>query len=336
MKPPHFWYHPPATVFDRVMSRLMIPLGVVYEASVARRLKKTTPVQADAAVVCVGNLTMGGTGKTPVTMAVLDMLKNLDVNAQALSRGYGGSEKGPINVDISKHMASDVGDEPLLIARSNPVWVSANRVDGARAAIRNSAQIIVMDDGHQNPQLAKDLSIIVVDAEAGWGNGRVFPAGPLRENIEAGLARTDVIILMLPDENFEPDLQALGLDRLEMPVLKAWLEPVEAPPVGDLVAFAGIGRPEKFFNALTRAGASIIETKSFTDHHTYSAEDLRALHATADARNAGLITTEKDFVRIPATARAGISAWPVRAKFTEPARIRGLLETALDVARERR
>lgn len=336
MKPPHFWYHPPATLLDRVISRLMVPLAAVYEASVARRLQKATPFQVDAAVICVGNLTMGGTGKTPVTIALLKMLEDMGVNGQGLSRGYGGSEKGPISVDVSKHTAREVGDEPLLIARSSPVWVGADRIEGARAAIRSSAEAIVMDDGHQNPHLEKDLSIVVIDAEAGWGNGRVFPAGPLRENIEAGLARTDAIILMLPDKNFDPDLQAMGLDQLEMPILKAWLEPVEAPPAGNLVAFAGIGRPEKFFHALTEAGASLAGTKSFSDHHAYSAADLHALQSMADACDAGLITTEKDFVRIPVAQCERISAWPVRARFSEPARVRALLETALDLVAERR
>ncbi|GJL97460.1 MAG: tetraacyldisaccharide 4'-kinase [Hyphobacterium sp.] len=336
MKPPQFWYHPPATVIDKMMSQLTIPMAALYEASVARRLKKTKPVRVDAAVICVGNLTMGGTGKTPVTMALLQTLKDMGMNAKALSRGYGGSEKGPVRVDVSNHTASDVGDEPLLLARSSPVWVSTDRVDGARAAIRNSAQAIVMDDGHQNPHLEKDLSLVVIDAEAGWGNGRVFPAGPLRENMKAGLERADAVILMLPDENYDPDLQTMGLDRLEIPILKAWLEPLEAPPAGSLVAFAGIGRPKKFFNALTQAGASLVETKSFSDHHTYSAGDLRALHATADARNAALITTEKDLVRIPVAQRERISVWPVRVQFSEPARIRALLESALDLAAEQR
>lgn len=336
MKPPHFWYHPSVTVFDQMMSRLLVPIAAIYNASVARRLKKSNSFQVDAAVICVGNLTMGGTGKTPVTIALLDALQEMDVEAQALSRGYGGAEKGPVMVDASRHTARDVGDEPLLIARSASIWVSADRVEGAKAAIRDGAQAIVMDDGHQNPSLSKDLSILVIDAEAGWGNGRVFPAGPLREDIEAGLSRADAIILMLPHETYTPDLQAMGLDQVEIPVLKAWLEPVGAPPAGNFVAFAGIGRPEKFFNALTTAGVNLVQTKAYSDHHAYSDSDLRALHAAAGSGNARLITTEKDLVRIPVAARNDILAWPVRARFSEPARIRALLETALDVAAERR
>jgi len=336
MNPPHFWYHPPVTVVDQVMSRLLIPLAAIYRTSVARRLKTATPTSVDATVICVGNLTMGGTGKTPVTIALLEALQEMDVTAAALSRGYGGSEKGPVRVDATRHTATDVGDEPLLIARSAPAWVSADRVEGAKAAIRDGAQAIVMDDGHQNPSLSKGLSVVVIDAEAGWGNGRVFPAGPLREDIEAGISRADAIILMLPHETYAPDLPALGLDRVEIPVLKAWLEPAELPPAGNILAFAGIGRPEKFFDALTTAGANLVQTKAYSDHHTYSASDLRALHAAAGASNARLITTEKDLVRIPVTARNDILAWPVRARFSEPARIRALLETALDVARERR
>lgn len=336
MKAPHFWYHEPATLMDRLLALLLQPLGPVYAAQTAMRMRKAKPANVNAAVICVGNLTMGGTGKTPVTMALLSVLREAGINAQALSRGYGGSVKGPLCVDLGRHTAKDVGDEPLLLARAAPVWISRNRLAGAEAAILHQAEAIIMDDGHQNPQLHKDVSILVVDAEAGWGNGRVFPAGPLREHLDDGLARADAIVLMIPAPDYEPDYDRLGLTEVEVPVLKAWLEPDSAPPDTTLFAFAGIGRPEKFFNALAIAGARIGGTKAYPDHHEFSRNDLRQLRSLAETAGAQLMTTEKDLVRIPAADREGIKAWPVRAVFEEPARATALLEQALDAAAARR
>ena len=336
MKPPHFWYHEPATLLDQLVSMLLKPLAPLYAAQVAARIRKTVPVKVNAAVICVGNLTLGGTGKTPVTMALLEMLREAGTNAQALSRGYGGSVKGPLCVDLGRHTSKDVGDEPLILARSAPVWISRNRIAGAEAAILHRAEVIVMDDGHQNPQICKDMSIVVIDAETGCGNGRVFPAGPLRENIADGFARTDAIVLMMPHPEYEPDYDRLSLTELESPVLKAWLEPVSPPPDTPVFAFAGIGRPEKFFKALAKAGGRIAGTKAYPDHHDFTRNDLRQLRTLAEAAGAHLMTTEKDIVRIPAIDREGIRAWPVRAVFEEPARAAALLEQALDVAAARR
>lgn len=336
MKPPHFWYHEPATLLEKLMALALQPLGPVFATQVATRIRNAKSAKVDAAVICVGNLTVGGTGKTPVAIALLGALREAGINVQALSRGYGGSVKGPLCVDLGRHTARDVGDEPLLLARAAPVWISRNRRAGAEAAILHQAEAIIMDDGHQNPQLHKDVSILVVDAEAGWGNGRVFPAGPLRENFDDGLARADAIVLMIPAPDYEPDYDRLGLTEIEVPVLKAWLEPDSAPPADTLFAFAGIGRPEKFFNALAKAGARIGGTKAYPDHHEFSRNDLRQLRSLAEAAGAQLMTTEKDLVRIPAPDREGITAWPVRAVFEEPARATALLEQALDAAAARR
>ena len=336
MKAPHFWYHKPATLIEQLWAMLLRPLGPIYASQVAARIRKAAPAKVNAAIICVGNLTMGGTGKTPITMNLLEMLAEVGTNAQALSRGYGGSVKGPISVDLTGHTAKDVGDEPLILAQSAPVWISRNRVAGAEAAILQNAKAIVMDDGHQNPQLHKDLSIVVIDAEAGWGNGRVFPAGPLREPVSKGLARANAIILMMPSPVFEPNFDALGLVDVELPILKAWLEPVSPPPNEPLYAFAGIGRPEKFFKALSKSGGQIIGSKAYPDHHDFSLNDLNQLRWWAAKTGARLITTEKDLVRIPAADRDGIVAWPVRAKFAEPARATALLAHALDAAAARR
>jgi tetraacyldisaccharide 4'-kinase len=336
MKPPHFWYQEPATLMDRLASLLTRPLAPVYASGVAARIHKSEPARVDAAVVCVGNLTVGGTGKTPVTRALIEMLAETGTNAQILSRGYGGSLKGPVSVDLSRHTARDVGDEPLILAQAAPVWVSRNRMEGAKAAVLHGAQAIIMDDGHQNPQLHKDMSIVVIDAEAGWGNGRVFPAGPLREPVPVGLGRAHAIVLMMPTPVFEPDYDALGLADLELPILKAWLEPVAPPPDGALFAFAGIGRPEKFFRSLANEGGQLSDTRAYPDHHDYSRNDLRQLKSMAAATGAQLITTEKDWVRIPTAERDGLVAWPVHAKFAEPGRAAALLSQALDAAAARR
>jgi tetraacyldisaccharide 4'-kinase len=336
MKPPHFWYQEPVTLMDQLVALLTRPLAPVYAARVAARIRNSEPAKVDAAIICVGNLTMGGTGKTPVTRALIEMLTEAGTKAHALSRGYGGSVKGPICVDLSRHTAKDVGDEPLILAQAAPVWISRNRLYGASAAILHEAQAIVMDDGHQNPQLHKDLSVVVMDAEAGWGNERVFPAGPLREPVTEGLSRAHAIILMMPTPDYEPDYDALGLTDIELPVLKAWLEPVAPPPDGPLLAFAGIGRPEKFFKALANEGGQLAGTKAYPDHHDFSRNDLRQLKSMASTAGAQLITTEKDWVRIPAAERDGLLSWPVRAKFAEPARAAALLAQALDAAAARR
>jgi tetraacyldisaccharide 4'-kinase len=336
MKPPAFWYQAPAGWLDRLAPAALHPLSLLYQALGRRRLQRTKPARIGAAVICVGNLTLGGTGKTPVTMGMLDVALERGVNAQALSRGYGGRNKGPLCVDLARHTAKDVGDEPLMIATVAPTWVSRDRQAGAEAAILHEAELVVMDDGHQNPQVFKDLSIIVVDAEAGWGNGRIFPAGPLREAVTPGLARADAVILMLRDREQAPDYAGLGLAELEIPVITAWLEPAAPPPSGPLLAFAGIGRPEKFFRSLAAAGGQLAETRAFPDHHAYSRSELRKLREAADAAGAQLVTTEKDFVRIPAAERDGLTAWPVRIVFSEPARIAALVQQALDAAAARR
>ena len=336
MKPPHFWYHETVGIPGRLAAAALRPLAAIYGLLSARRWRNSKPARVDAAVICVGNLTLGGTGKTPVTMRLLEMASRNGTNAQALSRGYGGNVKGPLCVDLARHTAKDVGDEPLMIAKAAPVWICRDRVAGAEAAILHRAELMIMDDGHQNPQLHKDVSIVVVDGEAGWGNGRVFPAGPLREPVATGLARADAVILVLAGPENSPDYRSLGLDELEIPVLTAWLEPAAPPPPGRLLAFAGIGRPEKFFKSLAAADADVVSTRSYPDHHDYSRADLRQLRTLAEQEDARLVTTEKDFVRIPAAERDGISAWPVRMAFTEPARIAALVQQALDAAAARR
>lgn len=336
MKPPRFWSGEKSNALGNVVQAAVTPLSRLYEWAGARRIARTKPVEVSPFVVCIGNLTVGGTGKTPIAIAALNAFGDRKVTAHAVTRGYGGSLRGPVRVDPDRQTAEETGDEPRLLARVAPTWISRDRVFGARQAGVAGAKAVVLDDGYQNPRLKKDLSILVVDGEAGWGNGRVFPAGPLREPVAAGLARAEAVIVMMPVGESAPDLRALGLAELEIPVLTAWLEPAAAPPEGSLVAFAGIGRPQKFFDSLTAAGGQIAESRSFADHHPYSPRELAELRDLADGHDAALVTTEKDWVRIPSEYRSQVTAWPVRAAFREPERFKALLLDAMDASAPKR
>lgn len=330
MRPPAFWQTEEARGSGALTRTLLSPLGAIYAWATARRIATTKPFKADIPVICIGNLTLGGTGKTPITQSLRVLLKTEGLTAATLSRGWKGSLTGPDQVDPDQHTAAETGDEPLMLAQDGPAWVSVDRAEGASVIQQSDADLILMDDGHQNPSLHKDLSLIVVDAEAGWGAGKVFPAGPLREPVTSGLARADAVIIMKPGPDFEPNLRKLKLDELTTPVISAWLEPVERAPEGPLLAFAGIGRPQKFFDALTRQGGTLADAVSFPDHHTYSDRDLTRLADLAEAHQAKLITTEKDWVRLSPDWRQRVTNWPVRARFAEPERLVDLVKCAMD------
>ena len=330
MREPAFWRTDGGRGSGALARALLTPLGWLYAWAGARRIRTTTPHPAPVPVICVGNLTVGGVGKTPVSQTLLARLAAFGHTPAALSRGYGGRLKGPVEVDVAQHTAAEVGDEPLLLARSARAWISRERPSGAEAAAAAGCDVIVMDDGHQNPTLEKSLSIVVVDNATGWGPGPVFPAGPLREPVDTGLARADAVIVMTRDRDTIPDYHRLRLDALEIPVFHAWLSPSAPPPEGKLLAFAGIGRPQKFFDALVAGGGQLAETATFPDHHPYSATDLDRLFSLAGHHAARLITTEKDWVRLPESARERILAWPVRAEFANPAALDGLLRDVMD------
>lgn len=333
MKPPAFWAGR-AGPAGRIAQALLSPLSVIQAAATAQRVAKPG-ARVDAAVICIGNLSVGGTGKTPVAAAAMDRLTARGVAVHGLSRGYGGRLKGPVQVDLSQHGPEETGDEPLLLARHAPVWVSRDRAAGALRAVEAGAEVIVMDDGFQNPSVHKDASIIVIDGEAGWGNGRVFPAGPLREPVEAGLRRAEAVVVMMPGPEEMPDFEALGLADLEKPVLRAWLEPAEPPPPGPLVVFAGIGRPEKFFDAIRRQGGAVTETVSFPDHHRFTPSELARLADLADSANGTLVTTEKDAVRLPADFRETVFFGRVEARFADEGALDAILQAGLDAAAAR-
>lgn len=300
MRAPDFWDRDDAAA--KLAAACLSPLAWAYGASVRWKAARAKPYRPRVPVVCVGNISAGGTGKTPLAIAVADAIIAHGKNPFFLTRGYGGRLKGPLVV-AKNHTAADVGDEPLLLSRKAATVVSRDRAAGAMLAIERGADVIVMDDGHQNFALAKDLSLVVVDGVSGFGNGRVLPAGPLREPPEQGLARADAVIVM-GDGN--PAMTGFG-----GPVLHARLVPAangawQGRPV---FAFAGIGRPGKFFRTLTDTGAVLAGTAEFPDHHPYSGRDLSELKARAGGLP--LVTTEKDYVRIAPENRDGIAFLPV-------------------------
>jgi len=323
---PRWWYvrdGAPAPI----TRALLKPLGWLWAAVTARRIARTTPQDAGVAVICVGNLTVGGAGKTPVVRALLKRLRAKGVEAHGLSRGHGGKLAGPVRVDPALHGAADVGDEPLMLSQDAPAWISRDRVAGARAALDAGATVVVMDDGHQNPSLRKSLSLVVVDGETRddewpFGDGRVFPAGPMREPLKAGMARADAAIILLPADLAEADAE---LAALLQPALVARLVADAPPPAGPQVGFAGVGKPWKVERALQTAGCELCDFWPFPDHHAYDEATLRRLAERAAQFGAGLVTTEKDWARLPASWRPRVAAWPVRAVFDDEPALDALL-----------
>ena len=331
LKAPEFWYQQTGRASAPALRAALSPLGWLYAKITARRLATTPGIDPGVPVICVGNATVGGSGKTPVALYLLESLNRMGLSVAGLSRGYGGREKGPIRV-ASSHTYKDVGDEPLLLARSAPVWVAAGRDDGARAAVAKGANVIVMDDGHQNPLIKKTLSLLVVDAQTGFGNGHVFPAGPLREPIKAALARTDAVILIKPATNFKTDENLLKQLQSKV-VIPAYLKPVHPPPFGKLFAFAGIGRPNKFFDALRREGADLVDALPFSNHKPYSDADLKNLVDLAREYKARLNTTQKDYVRLPKGFARHVDVWPVKVAFEDELTLRRLLHPIIEKAK---
>ncbi len=317
MRAPGFWGNPPAR--PGWAARLLTPLGWLWAAVTARRLARHgTGARMGAPVICVGNLTAGGAGKTPTVIALVERLRARGVAAHVISRGHGGALEGPLAVDPVRHTAQEVGDEPLLLAAFAPVWIGRDRAAAGRAAVAAGARALVMDDGFQNPGIAKDLSIVVVDAGFGFGNGRVMPAGPLREPVAAGLARADLLL-------------AIGGTEARAAFAAAWPALPRAALAGELrplrtgmdwtglraLAFAGIGRPEKFFETLRALGADMVATRAFADHEPYAPRILARLEAEARLKGAQLVTTEKDAARLPAGFRPKVLVLPVRLELPD-------------------
>ena len=307
MQAPKFWYQKAA-----LAAWALSPLGWIYGCTTAARVKKRG-LHAQVPVICVGNLNIGGTGKTPF---VSDLAQRL-LGAQIVSRGYGGRVTGPVLVDLTRHTAADVGDEPLLLAAFAPTWVAKNRAAAVEAAQASGARVILMDDGFQNATVSKDLSILVVDAKRGFGNGFCLPAGPLREPISAGLKRADLLVLI-----GTPLDGATFLQRYEItiPYVQANLQPLATGMTWQgarVMAFAGIGHPENFFTSLRDVGANIIDSQALDDHQPLTESLMVRLSARAKAASAQLVTTEKDAVRLPKSWQGQVLTLPIRLQFLD-------------------
>lgn len=292
MKTPAFWQH------KNWLSTMLLPVSRVYEFLSMLNLLRTAPVTLPIPVICIGGVTAGGAGKTPVALYFGKLMKEKGVKTFYLTRGYGGSIKGPIRVHPTKHTAAQVGDEPLLLAQLLPTIKCADRLAGAKLALKQGAEAIIMDDGFQNPSLYKNLSVLVVDGRAAFGNGRILPAGPLRERINYAMGRAHMVVLVNRTTRIPP----LPKDK---PIFNATTFPKDAAMFKGkkVYAFCGLAYPEKFFEMLGSMGLKLMGTKAFADHHPYTSAELNKLILDSSNEKAVLITTAKDLMRVPMELR---------------------------------
>ncbi|MEX2649839.1 MAG: tetraacyldisaccharide 4'-kinase [Alphaproteobacteria bacterium] len=314
MRAPEFWYH------DGLAARLLTPVGQAYALAGVLRWRLVRPWRSQARILCVGNAVAGGAGKTPVAIDLAARLNARGAAVHILGAGYGGRLRGPVRVDPARHRAREVGDQALLLARVAPTWIARDRRAGVAAARAAGAEVIVLDDGLQDPSVAKDASLLVIDAEVGFGNGRVIPAGPLREPAGRALARADAVALV-----------GSGATRPQgdVPVFTASLEPtIELLDLADrpVLAFAGIGRPGRFFAMLERLGLTVARRHAFPDHHAYDEDTVMRLVEEAAVLGARPVTTEKDFVRLAEDARPMVTPIPVAIAWDDTAAVEAWLD----------
>ena len=318
MRAPSFWYQrslTPAAI-------LLQPASWLFRLGGFLRRKFAIPYHAAVPVICIGNVVAGGAGKTPTAMALAEKLLGQGHKPVFVTRGYGGNLQGPVRVDLQQHASKDVGDEALLLSAVAPTWVGRDRAAAIRAAEPHATHII-MDDGLQNPHVAPSYSMLVVDGTSGWGNGQVIPAGPLREPIAAALSRVQAVIVV--GAVADPHL----LSSIPSQVIRAeWQAdvPADFPLTSPMLAFAGIGRPQKFFATCHAAGLLVVETLEFADHHPYSDDDLTRLRTRAQQLGARLVTTAKDWVRLPGAWQREVLVLPARLKFADASSLASLLK----------
>jgi tetraacyldisaccharide 4'-kinase len=327
LRAPFWWYRKKGAI-----ASTLAPLGRLYGSRAEARFAQGKPYRSRLPVICIGNFTAGGGGKTPAAIAVAKLLVELGAQPAFLTRGYGGASKGPVLVRKGQS-AEEVGDESLLLAEVAPTVVSADRAAGAKAIEETGADVIVMDDGFQNPGLAKDLSLIVADAASGIGNGLIMPAGPLRAPLEAQLARADALIVIGEGGKAAPLVNVFTAQG--KPVLKARMVPRQDKRwlgILPVIGFAGIARPEKFFATLRDNGARLIDARAYPDHYRYSERQARSLLKEAKDYNAMLVTTEKDWIRLPgddgsdaAELKHRSRPFLIAVEFDDVAKVRALL-----------
>ena len=305
MKTPAFWS-------DRnLLSVLLSPLGGLYGLATRLNIALHRPQKVNVPVICIGNLTAGGTGKTPTAASLAALLQQQGLKPFFVSRGYGGKLHN-ILVDPQKHSPQEVGDEPLILARQAPAVVNPDRLAGAQTAVANGAGLIIMDDGFQNPRLHKDLSFLVFDGGFGYGNGLCIPAGPLRESLKAGLKRADAVLIIGEDRHHLAD-------QFKLPIFHGKITPVRPDfEQRKAIAFAGIGRPEKFYQSLRELDFELVQTIDFPDHHFYSDGELQELIKSAEENQAILMTTAKDYVKIPAALRPHFQVLEITIEWEQP------------------
>jgi tetraacyldisaccharide 4'-kinase len=335
MHEPAFWYRPSSGI-----SLLLSPLAVIYGAVAARRMQRKG-FDAGIPVFCVGNYHVGGAGKTPTVLALVRLLRDLGEMPVVLSRGYGGRLRGPVMVEPGRHLAADVGDEPLMLARTVPVAVARERLDGLALAKSQGASVIVMDDGFQNPAIKKDAALIVIDAHRGLGNAQVFPAGPLRAPLAPQFDRTDALIVVGEGDAADPVAAAIAAqDKL---VLTAQIKAEDAALSSlrgrRVLAFAGIGDPDRFFRTLRANGVEVVSQRALADHHPFGRGEVETLLAEAKRDALTAVTTEKDLARLVAGGELppwaqGIVAFPVRLEFDSALKLRRFVSDRLSRARD--
>lgn len=316
MKTPTFWKH------KSIVSYLLLPIGWLYGFITSLRVKLKNPYKAKVPVICIGNITAGGTGKTPVSIAVAEILKQNYKNVFFVSRGYGGTLKNVI-ADEKIHTPYQIGDEPLLLSKVAPVSINSDRGLAAQLAISNGADCLIMDDGFQNPSLYKDISFLVFNGSFGIGNGCTIPAGPLRETFNSGIKRANAIIIIGEDKT-------KIANKTDLPVFYADIQE-ENPDIKNknVFAFAGIGYPEKLYQSLQKCGLNVVKTKDFPDHHFYTKEELQEIINIAKEENLEIFTTSKDFVKIPYELKEHFNVLNIKIKWQDENQLKKFLKNNL-------
>ena len=314
MKTPNFWKQ------NNWLSNILLPLSTIYATATKLRIKLHSPYKAKCPVICIGNLTAGGTGKTPVSLSVVEMLQNMGKKPFFISRGYGGRIH---NVMVNKqvHTPQQVGDEPLLLAEQAPTVVNPDRATAAQMAIAHGADCLVMDDGFQNPGLYKNISFLVFDGNYGIGNGRVIPAGPLRETLDSGLKRAQAVIILGDDKTNIAS-------KINLPIFYGKI--TEQQPENTsrpVLAFAGIGHPEKFYNSLAKCGLNVVKTHNFPDHYFYTRAELNKLIEYAKKHDLDIYTTSKDFVKIPLSLQKEFKVLQIKVRWQNPDKLKDFLQS---------